>query len=57
MAKQQLTELINHNPKPITDLDGYDDEPSSALGCLGFAAILGAVCGFGIFLLLVWMGN
>lgn len=55
MAKQRLTELINHNPKPVCDLDGYDDEPSSAIGCLGFAAILGAVCGFGIFLLLVWM--
>jgi len=54
MEKQRPTELIDHNPKPFCDLDGYD-EPSSALGCLGFAAVLGAVCGFGIFLLLVWM--
>ena len=55
MEKQRPIELINHNPKPFCDLDAQYDEPSSALGCLGLAAILGGVCGFGIFLLLVWM--
>lgn len=56
MAEQQLTELIDHNPKPFCDLDGHPEEGKSGLaGCLGFAAVLGAVCGFGLFLLLVWM--
>lgn len=58
MAKQQPIELIKHNPKPFCDLDGHAEEDKSGLaGCLGFAAVLGAVCGFGIFLLLVWWGK
>lgn len=57
MEKQRPIEFIKHNSKPFNDLDGYPEEPSIALGCLGFAAILGAVCGFVIFLLLVWMGK
>ena len=52
---EKHTELINHDSKPFSDLDGHTEQPASLTGCLVFAAVFGAVCGFGIFLLLVWM--
>lgn len=56
MAEQQLTELINHNPKPFCDMDGHAEEDKSGLaGCLGVAIVAGVVCGYALFRLLVWM--
>lgn len=56
MAEQQLTELIDHNPKPFCDLDGNLEEKKPGLaGCLGVAIVAGVVCGYALFRLLVWM--
>ena len=52
---EKHTELVDHETKPFSDLDGHIEHPVSLTGCLAFAAVLGAVCGFGILLLLIWM--
>lgn len=51
----KLTGLINHNPKPFCDLDGNLAEKPGLSGCIGFAIVAGAVCGYALFKWFVWM--